>query len=52
MSIKDKYSRTLVAIVAAVAMSSITVGAAVGPAQANAAAGHAFTSFVKAPTYA
>ena len=52
MSIKNQFSRTLVAIAAAVAMSSVTVGAAVGPAQANAATGHAFVSLMKAPTYA
>ena len=32
----SQFKRTLVAIVAAFAMSSVTVGAAVGPAQANA----------------
>ena len=37
MSSQSKFTRTLVAIAAAVAMSSVTVGAAVGPAQANAA---------------
>ena len=37
MSSQSKFNRTLVAIAAALAMSSITVGAAVGPAQANAA---------------
>ena len=36
MSSQSKFTRTLVAVVAAVTMSSITVGAAVGPAQANA----------------
>jgi hypothetical protein len=34
---QSKFNRTLVAITAALAMSSVTVGAAVGPAQANAA---------------
>jgi hypothetical protein len=54
MSIKNHYSRTLVAIAAAVAMSSVTVGAAVGPAQANAATSTttAFAGLMKAPTYA
>ena len=37
MSPQSKFSRTLVAIAAALTMSSVTVGAAVGPAQANAA---------------
>jgi hypothetical protein len=32
----SQFKRTLVAIAAALAMSSVTVGAAVGPAQANA----------------
>ena len=36
MSVRSQLSRTLVAIVAALAVSTITVGAAVGPAQANA----------------
>ena len=36
MSSQSKFTRTLVAIAAALAMSSVTVGAAVGPAQANA----------------
>ncbi len=36
MSVRSHLSRTLVAIAAAVAMSSVTVGAAVGPAQAVA----------------
>ena len=31
-----QFKRTLVAVVAALTMSSVTVGAAVGPAQANA----------------
>jgi hypothetical protein len=53
MSIKSHYSRTLVAIAAAVAMSSVTVGAAVGPAQANAATSTTvFDGLMKAPTYA
>jgi hypothetical protein len=33
---QSQFSRTLVAIAAALAMSTITVGAAVGPAQAIA----------------
>jgi hypothetical protein len=33
---KSPFTRTLVAIAGALAMSSIAVGAAVGPAQANA----------------
>jgi hypothetical protein len=37
MSNQSKFSRALVATVAAVLMSSVTVGAAVGPAQAVAA---------------
>lgn len=37
MSSQSKFNRTLVAIAGALAMSSVTVGAAVGPAQANAA---------------
>jgi len=36
MSSQSPFTRTLVAIVAALTMSSIAVGAAVGPAQANA----------------
>ncbi|HEX8841954.1 MAG TPA: hypothetical protein VF757_06605 [Sphingomicrobium sp.] len=36
MSVRSQLSRTLVAIVAALAVSTITVGAAVGPAQASA----------------
>ena len=53
MSIKNQFSRTLVAIAAAVAMSSVTVGAAVGPAQANAATSTvASLGLMKAPTYA
>jgi len=36
MSSQSPFTRTLVAVVAALAMSSIAVGAAVGPAQANA----------------
>jgi len=36
MSSQSKFTRTLVAITAALAMSTVTVGAAVGPAQANA----------------
>ena len=37
MSNQSKLSRTLVAAAAAVLMSSVTVGAAIGPAQAVAA---------------
>ena len=36
MSVRSQLSRTVVAIVAALAVSTLTVGAAVGPAQANA----------------
>ena len=36
MSSQSQFTRTLVAIVAALTMSTIAVGAAVGPAQANA----------------
>jgi hypothetical protein len=36
MSPQSQFARTLIAIVAALAMSSLTVGAAVGPASANA----------------
>jgi uncharacterized membrane protein len=36
MSSQSQFTRTLVAIAAALAMSTIAVGAAVGPAQANA----------------
>ena len=36
MSNQSKMSRTLIAAAAALLMSSVTVGAAVGPAQANA----------------
>jgi hypothetical protein len=32
----SKFKRTLIAVTAALAMSSVTVGAAVGPAEANA----------------
>jgi hypothetical protein len=37
MSSKSPLTRTLVAVAAALTMSTIAVGAAVGPAQANAA---------------
>ena len=37
MSSQSHFTRTLVAIVAALVMSTVTVGAAVGPAQAVAA---------------
>ena len=36
MSVRSQLSRTVLAIVAALAVSTLTVGAAVGPAQANA----------------
>ena len=36
MSSKSQFTRTLVAIAAALAMSTVAVGAAVGPAQALA----------------
>ena len=36
MSSQSQFTRTLVAITAALVMSSVAVGAAVGPAQANA----------------
>ena len=36
MQSKSVFSRTLVAVAGALAMSSLAVGAAVGPAQANA----------------
>jgi hypothetical protein len=36
MSSQSHFTRTLVAIVAALAMSTVAVGAAVGPASANA----------------
>ena len=36
MSQQSPLTRTLVAIIAALAMSTVAVGAAVGPAQANA----------------
>jgi hypothetical protein len=36
MSSQSQLSRTLVAIAAALAMSTVAIGAAVGPAQANA----------------
>jgi hypothetical protein len=49
MSMKSQLSRTLVAIVAALAMSTVAVGAAVGPAQAIAAP---VASPFQAPTYA
>lgn len=51
MSNQSKFSRTLVAIAAAVAMSTVTVGAAVGPAQATASTGTVH-SFLKAPVNA
>ena len=36
MKMSSQFKRTLVAVAAALVMSSVTVGAAVGPAQANA----------------
>jgi hypothetical protein len=36
MSVQSQFTRTLVAIAAALAMSTVAVGAAVGPAQAVA----------------
>jgi hypothetical protein len=36
MSSQSQFTRTLVAIVAALVMSTVAVGAAVGPASANA----------------
>jgi hypothetical protein len=36
MSVRSQLSRTLVAIAGALALSTVTIGAAVGPAQANA----------------
>jgi hypothetical protein len=36
MSVRSQLSRTLVAFVGALAVSTLTIGAAVGPAQANA----------------
>jgi hypothetical protein len=37
MSSQSQFTRTLIAMAAALVMSTVTVGAAVGPAQANAA---------------
>lgn len=36
MSAQSQFTRTLIAMAAALVMSSVAVGAAVGPAQANA----------------
>ena len=36
MSSQSQFTRTLVAVAAALVMSSVAIGAAVGPAQANA----------------
>jgi predicted ATP-binding protein involved in virulence len=36
MSSQSQITRTLIAVVAALAMSTVAIGAAVGPAQANA----------------
>jgi hypothetical protein len=36
MSSQSQFTRTLIAIVGALVMSTVTVGAAVGPASANA----------------
>ncbi len=48
MSIQSHFGRTMVAIAAALAMSSVTVGAAIGPAQANASTGGS-TMLLKGP---
>jgi hypothetical protein len=48
MTAQSTLGRTLVAVAAALAMSSVTVGAAIGPAQANAATGSTIT-LLKAP---
>ena len=48
MTSQSTLGRTLVAIAAALAMSSVTVGAAIGPAQANASTGSTIT-LMKAP---
>lgn len=48
MSIQSQLGRTMVAIAAALAMSSVTVGAAIGPAQANASTGGS-TMLLKGP---
>ena len=45
----SQFKRTLVAIAAALAMSSVTVGAAVGPAQANISTGTVTAALLKAP---
>jgi hypothetical protein len=37
MSSQSQFSRTLVAMIGALVMSTVAIGAAVGPAQANAA---------------
>ncbi len=36
MSSQSHFTRTLIAMAAALVMSTVTIGAAVGPAQANA----------------
>jgi hypothetical protein len=36
MNSQSQFTRTLIALVGALVMSTVTVGAAVGPAQANA----------------
>ena len=36
MQVQSQFSRTLIALVGALVMSTVTVGAAVAPAQANA----------------
>ena len=36
MFVRSQLSRTLVAVAGALALSAVTIGAAVGPAQANA----------------
>ena len=50
MSSQSSITRTLVAIAAALVMSTVAIGAAVGPAQANAASSP--LSAMKVPTYA
>jgi len=49
MSSQSSFTRTLVAIAAALAMGTVAVGAAVGPAQAVAAP---VTTSLQAPVYA
>jgi hypothetical protein len=49
MSSQSSFTRTLVAIAGALLMSTVAIGAAVGPAQANATTP---LSAMKVPTYA